>query len=136
MPKSARLAGIKSLRCYTIQEVAELTQHSTRTVRTWIKSGLPVMASERPTYIRGDDLIAYIRKQRAERKTDVLLHEFFCLKCRAARGAAGDFATIRQVGTRITLKAICEVCECVMNKPVAKSRLAELSGKLDLIHED
>ena len=136
MPKKARLTGIKSLRCYQIPEVAEVAGVSTRTVRTWIKQGLPAMAIERPALVRGDDLIAFIKKQRGDRKTDVALHEFFCLRCRQARSAAGGFATCRTTGTRVTLKAICIECELVMNKPVAKSHLSALRGKLDLIDED
>ncbi len=136
MPKSARLTGIKSLRCYQVPEVAEVTGVTTRTVRSWIKQGLPVFAVERPTLVRGDDLIAFIKKQRADRKTDVALHEFFCLRCQKARTAAGGFATCRTNGTRVALKAICIECEGVMNKPVAKSQLSALRNKLELIDED
>ena len=136
MPKSARLAGIKCLRCYTIPEAAEAADISTRTIRNWIKQGLPVFADEGAPLIRGDDLIAFIKKQRADRKTDVALHEFFCLGCRDARAAAGGFATCRTRGTRVTLKALCDVCERVMNKPIAKSDIPALRKKLDLIDED
>lgn len=136
MPKSARLTGIKSLYCYEVPEAAEVADVSTRTVRSWIKQGLPVLSLERPVLIRGDDLIAFIKKQRANRKTDVAPHEFFCLRCRDARSAAGGFATCRTKGTRITLQAICIECESVMNKPVAKSQLLALRTKLDLIDED
>lgn len=136
MPKSARLASIKSLRCYTIMEAAEVTGVSTRTVRTWIKQGLSVLADERPTLIRGDDLIKFIRKKRAERKTHVPLHEFYCLKCRQSRGAAEGFATFRFNGTRVNLKAFCEVCESVINKTVVKSRLSELRRVLEMMPED
>ena len=136
MPKSARLSGIKSLRCYTIQEAAEVTGISTRSIRAWIKQGLPVLASERPILIRGDDLGEFIKKQRAGRKTEVPLHDFYCLRCRQASAAAGGFATLSTNGKRASLKAICAECEGVMNKSVAVSRLPEVRRKLELISDD
>ncbi len=135
MPKSARLTGIKSLRCYTIQEAANVTGVTTRTIRTWIKQGLPIMSGERPALVRGDDLIAFIKRQRAGRKIDLLAHQFLCLKCSAARNAAGGFATCRRTGARLFLQAICEKCDGVMNKPFAEARLPELRKKLELIDD-
>ncbi len=135
MPKSARLTGIKSLRCYTIPEAADVADVSTRTISTWIKQGLLVLADERPMLIRGDDLITFIKRQRAERKIDLLPHQFLCLKCHAARDAAGGFATCRRTGARVTLQAICEKCDGMMNKPVAEARLSELRKKLELIDD-
>ncbi|MDX8347812.1 helix-turn-helix domain-containing protein [Cognatiyoonia sp. IB215446] len=135
MPKSARLTGIKSLRCYTIPEAADVTGVTNQTIRKWIKQGLPVLAAERPALVRGDDLIAFIKRQRAERKIDLLAHQFLCLKCSAARNAAGGFATCRRTGPRMFLQAICEKCDGVMNKPFAESRLSELRKNLELIDD-
>lgn len=135
MPKSAHLTSIKSLRCYTIPEAADVAGVSTRTIHTWSKQGLPILAGDRPTLIRGDDLIAFIKKQRARRKINLLPHQFLCLKCRAARSAAGGFATCRRKGARVTLQAICEKCDGVMNKPFAQARLSELRKKLELIDD-
>ena len=136
MPKKARLRGIKSLRCYTAEEAADVTDVSTRTVRTWITQGLPAFANDGSPLIRGDDLIAFLRKQRADRKTNVPLHAFFCLRCRQGRAAAGGRAICETTGTRVNLKAICIACTGVMNKTVAKSSLPSLRLKLDLSDDD
>lgn len=132
MPKQARLSGIKLFRCYTIEEAAETTGVSTRTIRNWSRNGLRLMDSARPVLIRGDDLRAHIKAQRKSRKFQTELDEFFCLPCRAVRKAADGYADCVIDGKRVAISAFCERCETVMNKPIPKSRLAELSQILDL----
>ncbi len=80
MPKQACLNRIKSLRCYTIEEAAEVTGVSTRTIRSWTKNGLQPMDEGRPVLVRGDDLRAYIKMQRDGRKHPTGLDEFFCVR--------------------------------------------------------
>ena len=70
MAKTARINAIKAFRCYTIPEAAEVTGVTTRTIRTWIKDGLPVMSGQRPHLIRGDDLRNYNQRKRQDRKTE------------------------------------------------------------------
>lgn len=133
MAKTARINAIKSFRCYTIPEAAEVTGVTTRTIRTWIKGGLPVMTGLRPHLIRGDDLRKFIKSKRKERKTETKVHEFFCFRCHDLRLAAGGFAECLIDGNRVSVTALCNVCGTVMNKPVAKARLHELEGKLELL---
>lgn len=132
MPKSATLSGIKSLHTYTIQEAAEVSGVSERTIRAWIKGGLPAMAKERPTLIRGDALFLFIKAQRKARKTDIGQNEFYCLKCRAARKPAGNLVDCQTNGTRAKLIAFCESCETVMHKPVPCSSVPSLAKRFDL----
>lgn len=132
MPKSANLSGIKSLRNYTIMEAAAVVAVSERTIRLWIKQGLPAMANERPTLVRGDALIAFIKSQRKARKKPVAQDEFYCLKCRAARKPAGRFVECELNGQRARLSAICETCDTIMHKPIAQTRLSSLAEVFDL----
>lgn len=135
MPRSARINAIKRFQCYTIQEVADVTGVSTRTITTWISKGLPVMTDQRPHLIRGDDLRDFILNMRRTRKTQLALHRFYCLGCRDARHAAEGFAECRIDGNSASLKAICEACGGIINKSVSIARLPELNGKLDLLEE-
>ena len=135
MPRSARINAIKRFQCYTIEEAADATGVSTRTITSWISKGLPVMTDQRPHLIRGDDLRDFIRNMRRSRKTQVALHQFYCLGCRDARYAAGGFAECRIDGNSAFLKAICEACGGIVNKSVAIARLPELDGNLDLLTE-
>ncbi len=136
MARTARINAIKFFRCYTIREAAEITGVSTRTICNWNKAGLPVMDDQRPHLIRGDDLRSFIQSKRKERKTETKLHEFFCLRCHDLRFAAGGFAECHIDGNRVRVKALCNVCGTVMNKPVAKARLHKLEGKLELLDSE
>ena len=135
MPRSGRINAIKLFYPYTIREAVGVTGVSARTISAWIKEGLPVMKSQRPFLIRGDDLKGFIQDRRKAGKTKTALHQFYCLGCRDARDAAGGFAECLIIGNRVTLKALCEVCGNVVNKPIAKSRLPELEGKLELLEQ-
>lgn len=132
MPKQARLSGIKSFRTYKIDEAAEVSGVSTRTIRNWAANGLRVLDEERPVLVRGDDLRDFIKSQRAGRKIGVALDTFYCCRCRAARKAAGGIADCNITGKRIMLTALCETCETVVSKPVAEARLPEIARTLDL----
>lgn len=132
MPKSANLSGIKTLRNYTIQEAAAVAAVSDRTIRAWIKQGLPAMVDERPTLVRGDALVAFIKGRRKARKTPMGQDQFYCLKCRAARKPAGLLVDCKLEDQRARLSAICEVCDTIMHKPIAQERVAALSAVFDL----
>ena len=132
MPKNARLTGIKALRCYRVEEAAEVSGVSPRTIRNWIADGLPVLDGERPMLIRGDDLQDYIKGTRASRKVRTALDEFYCLACRKARKPAGGFADCTVKDGRAMLTAMCSVCEIVVHKPVAVARVPEIERLLDL----
>ncbi|WP_420395809.1 helix-turn-helix domain-containing protein [Nioella sp.] len=132
MPKSAKLSGIKSLRCYTISEAAGVTGVSDRTIRAWIKQGLTAMTDERPTLVRGDALISYIQRQRQGRRSRLSPDEFYCLKCREARKPAGGLVDCEKDGTRAKLTAMCETCDTIMHRPIAQERVAALNDVFDL----
>lgn len=132
MPKQARLSGIKSLHCYTIDEAAEVTGVSPRTIRNWAANGLHVMDASRPMLIRGDDLRRHIKAQRASRKVETGIDMFFCFRCRKARHAAAGIADCTIIGKRASLTALCETCETVVSKPIAQARIPEIGQTLDL----
>jgi len=132
MPKQARLSGIKSIHSYTINEAAEVSGVSPRTIRNWIELGLHVMDIERPSLIRGDDLRKFIKEQREGRKVKTASDEFYCVCCKKARKAAEGFADCTIIGNRVKLTAFCEVCETVVSKPISEARIPVISRTLAL----
>lgn len=136
MPKQARINKIKAFRSYTIPEAAEVSGVSTRTIRSWSAKGLRVMRDEHPALIRGDELIGFIKAQRKRRKKSLSLDRFYCLRCRVPRKPAEDLVECQDSGGRLTLIAICESCETIMRKPIARSDFPKLGGLFDLSSED
>ena len=132
MPKQARINGIKAYRCYTLSEAGAVVGVSMRTLRNWTKTGLPLLDRERPTLVRGDDLRNFLQERRKDAKTQTRLCEFYCLRCRASRNAAGDMADCKITGNRVMLTALCDTCETVVCKPVAVDRLPKIRRTLDL----
>lgn len=132
MPKKARLNRIKSLHPYTIDEAAEVSGVSPRTIRTWAANGLSVMDEGRPALIRGDDLRAYILNQRKARKSKSALDTIYCVGCRQQRKPAGAMADCILKGDRAALTALCEVCENMISKPIAAARIPDIAQTLDL----
>ncbi len=132
MPKKARLSRIKSFRTYTIDEAAEVTDVSPRTIRNWAADGLRILDNERPALVRGDDLRDFIKEKRQNRKIKTAPDEFYCVRCRRPRHAAGGIADCIFKGTRVTLTALCEVCETVMTKPIVEARIPKIARTLDL----
>ena len=132
MPKQARLSGIKRFRCYTIEEAAEISGVSPRTIRNWASDGLRVMDGTRPALIRGDDLSDHIKSQRAKRAVKTRIDTFYCVCCHRERRAAEDMADCDVIGGRAKLTALCEACGTVLSKPVAEARIPEIARTLDL----
>ena len=132
MPKQARLSGIKAFRCYTVEEAADVSGVSPRTIRNWAADGLHVMEDMRPALIRGDDLRQYIKSKRESRSVKTEIHTFYCVRCRAARRAAEGLADCEIKGGRAKLTAICEVCETIVSKPVPEARIPAISQLLEL----
>lgn len=132
MPKQARLSGIKAFKTYTMEEAAEVSDVSVRTIRTWAKEGLYVMSDARPALIRGDDLRDFIKSQRSKRSVKTQIDTFYCVCCRAERRAAEGMADCDLSGGRAKLTALCEACATVVSKPIREASIPQIARTLDL----
>lgn len=132
MPKQARINSIKSCWCYTPKEAANCVGVSVRTTHNWIKEGLPVLASEHPVLIRGDDLRRFLQARRQDKKIKLGLCEFYCVSCRGNRKAALGLADLHITGNRAKMTALCTACETVVSKPVACATIPQIRRTLDL----
>lgn len=126
-----RLAKIH--RNYTVEEVAALFGVHRNTVREWVKRGLPINDDRRPILILGRELIAYLRARRVKNKRRCQPGEFYCVRCRAPKAAAGDMADYQPVTKALgNLIAICSDCETMMNRRVCLANLEQVRGQLDI----
>lgn len=120
---------IKTLRSYTVEEAAALLGVHRNAVRHWIrKAGLPAMTDRRPHLVRGTDLVAFLKGRRESKRQRCGPSEFFCLKCREPRRAAGGMVEYKPTTSlRGTLLGICPACEGLMRRFTSRDRLKAFS---------
>lgn len=133
MPSAARWRKVKTHLTYTYDEAARVTGTHKRTVMGWGRKGLPVLADQKPHLIRGADLRNFLSEATTRRKTRLQLNQFYCLKCRDAREAAEGMVdcNLPETGPGM-LEGPCSACLTTMYKRIARNRIAELSGNLDV----
>ena len=118
---------------YTIEEASRATGTSRVTIRRWITSaGLPAITDRRPHLILGSDLAKFL-EGRARKKTKLSLHEFYCFKCKAPRGAVIGLAEyVARTPSTGNLEVLCDVCTTVMHKVIATAALGEVERILQV----
>ncbi|MBA5778042.1 helix-turn-helix domain-containing protein [Stappia sp. F7233] len=118
---------LKSHRSYTYAEAAKTLGVDERTVRSWVKDGLPAISDQRPHLIEGHALKAHLKAKRRRRRHPCGAGEFFCLGCKAPRKPAfgeADFHPGNNGAGRII--ALCGTCSTVMSQ---HTRETDLAGK-------
>ncbi|WP_440879258.1 helix-turn-helix domain-containing protein [Vibrio natriegens] len=104
-------------RSYTVEEAAEMLGVHKRTVRNWIKSGLPVIDERRPLLILGTDLKVFIRQQRKRNRRQCKTSEIYCLRCREPRQPSSETVKfIQEAGGIGRVFAQCCKCGSKVNK--------------------
>lgn len=124
---------VKTLRSYTVEEVARLLGTHKNTVRAWVTAGLPTCDSKRPTLILGRDLAAYLQARRTKNKRPCQPGEIYCVRCRAPRQPAGDMADYRPITASLgLLGGICPHCGAMIYRRASLAKLPQIRGKLDI----
>lgn len=118
-------------RSYTVEEVAELFNVHKRTVRNWVKSGLPVYNELRPLLILGTDLRLFIRQNRQGNRRQCNGSELYCLRCRAPRLPSPDSVKFVQLPSGIgRVFGTCVKCGSKVNKFFSWRRLDSVRNEL------
>jgi hypothetical protein len=124
---------VKIHRCYTVEEAARLLGTHKNTVRAWVRAGLPICDSKRPTLILGRDLAAYLQARRTKNKWPCQPGEIYCVRCRAPKQPAGDMAEYQPITEQLgNLEGICPDCDLMIYRRASMAKLAEIRGKLDI----
>ena len=124
---------VKIHRNYTVEEVARLCSTHKNTVRAWVKAGLPTSDSKRPTLILGRELAAYLQARRTKNKRPCKPGEFYCVRCRVPRAAAGGMEDCTPLSkTNGCLQAICPVCNGMMNRWISLAKLPQICEQLEV----
>jgi len=124
---------VKTLRSYTVEEIAGLFGVHKNTVRNWVKNGLASIDRKRPMLISGYDLAEFLQKRRVKNKQPCKPGEIYCVRCRVPKRPAGDMAEYSSVNEKIgNLIAICPTCDTIMNKRVSFARIGDIRGEIDI----
>lgn len=137
MAKRFRAQGIRIHQSYEVGEVADLLNAAPQTVRGWIKDGLPVLSSQRPTLILGFELKEFLGNRHETAKQPTALGEMYCMSCRKPTKPLGMMADyVPKTTTMGRLEALCGVCEAVCIRFTSKASLPDLSRILDIATND
>ena len=132
-PRKKRRYNVRLIKCtwpYTVQEIAELFEIHKNVVLRWFKEGLQADRSQRPFLLRGDELIRFLNERQNGRRHRCAPDEFFCFKCRVPRRAYLDMVDIVIVSpTRFRIRALCGVCDTVINKVQSVRDLAKIKNR-------
>lgn len=127
MAKRPNPRSIRAARTYTIEEAAEALGVSTGTIRGWVKTGLPIMASKRPFLILGDAMRRFVEQRRATSKVTLQPDQLYCLSCKAGRQPMGLMIDVLPQTTKTArLVGLCDVCGGTCNRMVSLAKLDQL----------
>lgn len=128
---------IKIHRCYTVIDVSETLGVHPKTVRNWIRVGLPVVDEKRPLLIDGADLKIYLKQKRKTYMHQCEAHEMYCFKCKKPeKPSIESLEFIAKPAGMAQMTGCCEECGCQANKYVSWRDVnqiwLELGGKLPI----
>jgi hypothetical protein len=109
-----------------VEEVRELFDVHKRTVRNWVKKGLPTYKDIRPHLILGTDLKLFISNKRKENKHTCKPSEIYCFRCRIPQNPESETVHFIQQSSGIgRVFAVCSVGENAIS-PTFESKFARL----------
>lgn len=128
---------VKIHRSYTVIEVSEALGYHPKTVRNWIRAGLPVVNEKRPLLICGVDLKIYLKQKRKTCMHQCEVHEMYCFKCKHPKNPSIEsLQFIANPAGMAQMTGRCGECGCKANKFVSWRDVnqiwLELGGKLPI----
>lgn len=128
MAKRPKSRAIKTALNYTVEEAALALGVTTGTIRSWAKAGLPVITSQRPYLILGEDLRHFLEDRASTAKTPLQPDQLYCLRCKAGRVPMGLLVDcIPQTPTTARLLGLCVTCGGTCNRMISRSKIDHFS---------
>ena len=124
---------VKTHRSHTVEELAAVLGVHKNTVRRWIKDGLPTVDASRPTLLRGEDAIAFLKARRESTKRPCGPDRFYCFRCRTPQVPAGRMADLEVMSpSRGRLIGICPACSTLLYRWTNPARISAVAPNLDV----
>lgn len=124
---------------YTLQEISNLYGNHIRTVRAWIKEGLPNIEGLYPYLVKGRELKEFLSKRQLKQKVKLEAGQFYCTRCKTARNAQNNQVKLVYSGKTIgkgikdfTIQGICEICWTKINRFSNENKLEEIKQTFDI----
>lgn len=120
VPRKRRKVDHRRIRAtitYTVPELAKRLDVATGTVRSWIRTGLPVIDGDRPKLVHGATLKDWLDRRKAGRSRRCATGEMYCLRCRSPRQhMPGSLVIIQRNAKTAMMSALCTECGARMNR--------------------
>ncbi len=134
MPKKLNIRLVKTRESYTTRQLASLLGVHIRTIHKWKKLGLKPISDSSPYLFMGVIVKEYLKQKHDNKKTTLDCNQFYCVKCRCAACSVDNQINIRKTGKKLgkegndefSLKGICELCGCVLNRYSHAGKLEEI----------
>lgn len=134
MAKRVNGRAIKSVRTYTIEEVADALSVSIVTVRSWEKRGLQFLKHQRPYLILGAVLKSFLDHDAESRKRPLAKNQFYCAPCKrrvTPMGGLADYVLTNSANG--LLIGLCPLCERTIQRFASPSSLPEFEAVLEIV---
>jgi hypothetical protein len=124
---------LKLHRSYTVEETASKLGVHKNSVRSWIKSGLPIIDNTRPVLMLGSEMRAWLEKRRKEAKRPCLPGTLYCFKCRTPKPPALGMIEYRPINASTgNLSALCADCDTMMHRRTRRDTISAIMPNLDV----
>lgn len=136
---SKRLYSHKRVRywyAYDIDDIctvfSDLGLHP-QTVRAWVKNGLKIIDSGKPTLIYGNDLISFLKKKNSQNKCSTEFDQLYCMKCQDARPVFRNMVIVEHKNKFLKVQGHCRACKTSMFKSYKMETFPELRKTFTLV---
>ena len=128
MAKRPNPRAIKAAHNYTIDQAANALGVSTGTIRSWVRSDLPLLKGQRPFLILGGALRHFLEDRAKAAKVPLKQDQLYCLRCKAGRVPMGLLVDcIPQTAKTARLLGRCGVCGGTCNRMISRSEIDHFS---------
>ena len=128
---SAKL--VKIHRKYSVEEIALVVGAHKRTVRNWLRGGLPAIDDRRPLLVLGSALRTFLENRRSKGRTKCQPGELYCFRCHMPKIPALKMVDcIRLTDKTVNLQGLCPDCGVLICRCVSLARLDDVRSDLEI----
>ena len=128
------IRGIRSLECYSVDELARATGRAKSTVNSWLSDGLAKLDQGRPVLVFGGDYILWAKAKRSlmvQHEPD----EIRCQACKTYQVPKDRIIMLLLENGKPRASGVCSNCGRDFSLYFSLHQLEDLEGKLEVLRE-